>query len=70
MKLPVRRIPLKYDHDRGNESALELVFMLFPEWEIDRDQVKIIQFTEGIMNTVGLSADLCPQRLTFSLSSF
>ncbi|KAK0507724.1 hypothetical protein JMJ35_009613 [Cladonia borealis] len=48
----VRRIPLSYDFVKGDASALDLVFMLYPNWKADHGQVNIVRFTGGIMNTL------------------
>lgn len=43
---------LAYDHDRKQESAIELVLRFRPEWKYIKDKVEIIEFTDGKTNTV------------------
>lgn len=49
-------IPLSYQNERSEESALALVFSLRPEWEHSDGAVDIVRFKDGITNTVGLWA--------------
>ena len=48
----VQRIPLTYDHNDGDASALDLVLKLNPDWKTDQGRVNIVRLTGGIMNTV------------------
>lgn len=45
-------IPLSYEHESSDASALKLVFALRPEWEKQHGSMDIIKFTDGITNTV------------------
>lgn len=45
-------IPLIYDKDDSEPSALRLLYALYPEWEALPGKVRIKQFTGGVMNTV------------------
>ena len=48
----VRYIPLKYDGQKSEASALELIHTLIPEWTSDDSNVDFIRFTDGITNTL------------------
>jgi hypothetical protein len=50
---PLSLIPFSYDHSKGEASALELVFTLYPGWKTAPGPVNVVRFTDGIMNTVG-----------------
>lgn len=49
----LRHIPLSFNHFDSEKSTLELIYNLYPEWKIRPGPVKIVRFTDGIMNTVG-----------------
>ena len=49
----LRRIHLQYDNEKGDESALQLVLAVQPEWEKTKDDINFIRFTDGITNNVG-----------------
>ncbi|CAD6503568.1 BgTH12-03228 [Blumeria graminis f. sp. triticale] len=46
----IRFIPLSYDPDKSQTSALRLVFALRPEWK--GGKIEFIRFTDGITNTL------------------
>lgn len=48
----IKHIPLPYDNGNSEASALQLVYALFPNWEHDEGDTKLIRFTDGITNTV------------------
>ena len=48
----VKFIDLKYDANKSEQSASEVVYALFPEWRRDNDELQFKTFTEGITNTV------------------
>jgi len=48
----LRHLPLSYEHFDSENTALELVHTLYPEWKTLPGPVKIVRFTDGIMNTV------------------
>lgn len=50
----LRYVPLGYDNDCSEKSALALVFNLRPEWEHSEGPIEIVKFKDGITNTVGL----------------
>lgn len=53
-----RYIPLSYNNECLEKSALTLVFSLRPEWEHSEGPIDIQRFKDGITNTVGpLSTD-------------
>ena len=45
-------IDLSYDHRKSDETAKELVFSIQPEWRERSELIQIVQFKEGITNTV------------------
>jgi ethanolamine kinase len=45
-------IPLEYDGDNSEASALQLVTKLRPEWKSPESNIEFIRFTEGITNTL------------------
>jgi hypothetical protein len=49
----LRYIPLSYNNESSEESALTLVFTLRPIWEHLEGPVELIRFKDGITNTVG-----------------
>jgi hypothetical protein len=49
----LRHIPLSYNNDLSEKSALALVFSLRPEWEHSEGTIEIVRFKDGITNTVG-----------------
>ncbi|KAF2832964.1 kinase-like protein [Ophiobolus disseminans] len=48
----LRHIPQYYDNADSDNSALNLIFTLRPEWRESKDTVKLIRFTDGITNTL------------------
>lgn len=50
-----KQLALSYNAADSDNSALDLVYQVYPHWKIDPGPVKIIRFTGGIMNTVCLS---------------
>jgi ethanolamine kinase len=48
----LRHIPLAFDSDNADKSALELVHEICPEWALDDGPIEFIRFTEGITNTL------------------
>ncbi|KAH8598734.1 ethanolamine kinase [Bisporella sp. PMI_857] len=48
----VPRIPFTYKHSEGTETALDLVFMLYPHWKTNSGPVNVVCFTGGFMNTL------------------
>lgn len=61
----VRYIPLSYNPQSSDESALKLITSLFPEWANSSSTIEFVRFTDGITNTLlkainkraGLSAE-------------
>lgn len=54
----LRHIPLTYNNESAEKSALSLVFDLRPEWEHLEGPIEISRFKDGITNNVGpLRAD-------------
>lgn len=51
----LRHIPLSFNHFHSERSTLELVYALYPDWKTHQGPVKIVRFTDGIMNTVGFN---------------
>ena len=49
----IKYIESRYDHAHSETSALDLIYEVAPQWRIDPGPVKIVRFTDGIMNTVG-----------------
>lgn len=47
-------LDLAYDHENAETTAKELVYRIQPKWRDCSDQVQIVQFKEGITNTVYL----------------
>lgn len=50
--LPLRFIPLSYNHADSQASALRLVLTLNPQWEGPDNKIEFVRFTDGITNTV------------------
>lgn len=48
----IRFIPLRYDHSVSQESALELILALFPDWSNEKQHIELVPFTDGITNTL------------------
>ncbi|KAK4178849.1 kinase-like domain-containing protein [Triangularia setosa] len=49
----IRRIPLSYDSTNSEESALELVLTIRPDWaDAASNKVEFVRFTDGITNTL------------------
>ncbi|VBB72817.1 Putative ethanolamine kinase [Podospora comata] len=49
----IRRIPLSYDGANSEESALELVLTIRPDWaDTASNKVEFVRFTDGITNTL------------------
>ncbi|CAM1507301.1 Fc.00g069420.m01.CDS01 [Cosmosporella sp. VM-42] len=48
----VRFIPLTYDNNDSQNSALKLILTLFPDWASEDSNVELIRFTDGITNTL------------------
>ncbi|KAK0737665.1 kinase-like domain-containing protein [Apiosordaria backusii] len=49
----IRRIPLSYDSANSEESALELVLTIRPDWaDPASNKVEFVRFTDGITNTL------------------
>jgi ethanolamine kinase len=53
-----KQIPFAFNNADSDTSALELVYMVYPDWKTDPGLVDIVRFTGGIMNTVGRPLDL------------
>jgi hypothetical protein len=51
-KVAINQIQLSYNEANSYASALELVYTICPHWKTDPGPVKIVPFTDGIMNTV------------------
>jgi ethanolamine kinase len=49
----LHHIPLSYNNDFSEKSALTLIFSLRPEWEHSEGTLEIVRFKDGITNTVG-----------------
>jgi hypothetical protein len=49
----LRHIPLAYNNESSEKSALTLIFSLQPKWEHLEGPVEIEKFKDGITNTVG-----------------
>lgn len=48
----VRYLPLKYDSQDSESSALKLILTLVPEWGHGDSRVEFVRFTDGITNTL------------------
>ncbi|KAG6026850.1 hypothetical protein E4U41_001152 [Claviceps citrina] len=48
----VRFIPLSYDNNDSQKSAMKLILTLFPHWEADEAHIDFVRFTDGITNTL------------------
>ena len=48
----VRILPLAYDGHNSEESALQLVYAVRPEWNTPEANVKFVRCTDGITNTL------------------
>ncbi|KAF1826162.1 ethanolamine kinase [Dissoconium aciculare CBS 342.82] len=48
----LRHIPLTFDNANADQSALELVHEICPQWALDDGPIEFIRFTEGITNTL------------------
>ena len=51
-----KQIALSYDGADSDASARALVYQVHTSWKTDPGPVKIIRFTEGIMNTVAVTS--------------
>lgn len=49
----LRYVPLSYNNDSSEKSALTLAFSLRPQWEHLEGPTEIERFKDGITNTVG-----------------
>jgi ethanolamine kinase len=59
----IRHIPLRYDNANSQESALNLILALRPEWKETRDTIEFVRFKDGITNTVcGQKNEAYPSR--------
>lgn len=47
-----KQLALSYNAADSENSALDLVYQVHPHWKNDLGPVKIMRFTDGIMNTV------------------
>jgi len=50
--VPLRYIPLSYNHSESEDSALRLVYAIEPKWREEEGVVEITKFTDGITNNV------------------
>jgi ethanolamine kinase len=50
----IRYIKQSYDVTNSDESALNLILTLRPEWRESRSTIELERFTDGITNTVRL----------------
>ncbi|KAH7095745.1 kinase-like domain-containing protein [Paraphoma chrysanthemicola] len=48
----LRHIPLYYDNSDSQNSALNLILTLRPEWRQSKDTIEFVRFTDGITNTL------------------
>jgi ethanolamine kinase len=48
----VRFLPLTYDSNDSQASALNIIYTLLPQWRDDEQYVDLIRFTDGITNTL------------------
>jgi ethanolamine kinase len=48
----IRYIPLSYDGTNSQESALQLVLSIRPDWKLPGSNVEFVRFTDGITNTL------------------
>jgi ethanolamine kinase len=48
----IRYLPLYYDNSDSQNSALNLILTLRPEWRESKDTIEFVKFTDGITNTV------------------
>ncbi|KAG5983262.1 hypothetical protein E4U55_000405 [Claviceps digitariae] len=48
----VRFIPLSYDNNDSQNSAMKLITTLFPHWAADEAHIDFVRFTDGITNTL------------------
>ncbi|ERF71193.1 hypothetical protein EPUS_06022 [Endocarpon pusillum Z07020] len=60
----LRYIPLGYDNDCSEKSALALVFNLRPEWEHSEGPIEIVKFKDGITNTLLKIVKKIPKKST------
>lgn len=57
----LRYIPLSYCRDDSENSARKIILNYNPEWENPVNKIEIVQFANGLTNTVCLSGgDLFP----------
>lgn len=52
--MAIRQINSRYDPTDSEQSALRLIYTLFPEWNQSEGEVELVRFTDGITNTVRL----------------
>lgn len=48
----IQFIPLAYDSDQGDASALRILHAYCPEWTSTPGSIRVERFAEGVMNTV------------------
>ena len=48
----IQHLDKTFDSSNIDDSALSLIFALYPEWEDKDGPVEITRFTDGITNTV------------------
>ena len=51
----IRHIHLSYDYADSDNTALNLILTLRPEWRDTRATIEFVRFTDGITNTVHFS---------------
>lgn len=62
----LRHIPLYYDNSDSENSALNLILTLRPEWRESKDTIEFVRFTDGITNTVGRPQPLVSPKYTWT----
>lgn len=58
--MSVRYIPLTFDNAAPDTAALELAHEVYPEWKHTPGAVEIVQFTDGITNTLSKATKRVP----------
>src|ERR1700761_8939345 len=55
-------LPITFDNERADESALELAYAFNPSWKTSEGEVEIVRFTDGITNTLSKATKKFPGR--------
>ena len=58
--MAVPYLPIKFDNNDADKSALELVYAFNPTWKDSEGEVELVRFTDGITNTLSKATKKWP----------